>query len=55
MAYKDSDYIHLHDHYHEVTKPYNFSAENHLGGGDTSAFVVQSAARRRPPATAMGG
>ena len=39
MAYEDSDYA--------LSQPYNFGAENHLGGGDTSAFVVPSAAIAR--------
>jgi len=32
--------LHLHDRYHAVTQAYNFGAETHLGGGDTSAFVL---------------
>ena len=32
------------DHYHALSQPYNFGAETHLGGGDTSAFVMPSAA-----------
>ena len=31
-----------------MTQPYNFGAETDLGGGDTSAFVVLSAAIARP-------
>ena len=43
MAYKDSDYT-VRDRYHAVTLAYNFGAETHLGCGDTSTFVVLSAA-----------
>ena len=32
--------LHHRDRYHAVTQAYNFHAETHLGGGDTSAFVV---------------
>ena len=40
MAYKDSDYTVMIAIMHNA---YNFGAETYLGGGDTSAFVVQSA------------
>ena len=35
------------DRYHALSSPYNFGAETHLGGGDTSAYVVPSAAITR--------
>ena len=43
MACKDSDYTVVIAIMH-CPHPYNFGAETHLGGGDTSAFVVPSAA-----------
>ena len=39
--------LHRCDRYHALSSPYNFGAETHLGGGDTSAFVVPSAAIAR--------
>ena len=46
MAYEDSDYTFM-IAIHALFQPYNFGAETHLGGGDTSAFVVLSAAIAR--------
>ena len=36
--------IHRRDCHHAVTQSHNNCAETHFGGGDTSAFVVPSAA-----------
>ena len=46
MAYEDSDYTFM-IAINALSQPYNFGAETHLGGGDTSAFVVPSAAIAR--------
>ena len=43
MAYKDSDYTVV----IAMPQPHNNCAEAHLGGGDTSTFVVLSAAIAR--------
>ena len=54
MAYKESDYIVVVASYHAVTQAYNFGAETHLGGGDTSAFVMPSATIARMLSTFVG-
>ena len=52
VMYITSDYLrnglrgiclHRRDRYHAVTQAYNFGTETHLGGGDTSTFVLPSA------------
>ena len=47
MAYEDSDYTVVIAIMHALSQPYNFGAETQLGGGDTSTFVVRSAAIAR--------
>ena len=47
MAYEDSDYTFMIAIMHALSQPYNFGAETHLRGGDTSAFVVSSVAIAR--------
>ena len=39
--------LHCRDRYHALSSPYNFGTETPLGGGDTSAYVVPSAAIAR--------
>ena len=47
MAYEDSDYTFMIAIMHCMSQPYNFGDKPHLGGGDTSDFVVPSAAIAR--------